>query len=694
MPDEAQSPKPHDSRRDLEGCRGRRIARHRDRLKRAKPGQASDSIHNSRPNQASDDSHASTPTEAAALSANGDWPAVIREKLRLLPNKPGVYLFKNGQGKVLYVGKAKRLPARVRSYFAAGRPQAERTMQLLEQVRDFDYLVTQSETEALILEASLVKSYSPRYNVMLKDDKSFPFLKIDIKDPFSRLVLTRRIVPDGSRYFGPYTHVKELRKLLRTLRKVFPLRTCSDRQMRQKKRPCLDYYLGLCPGPCAGLITPEQYRVTVDNLIDFLEGRGQHLLDEWRARMEEHARGLRFEESAKLRDDIAGLEQLMETQRMADAMRPDLDVVGLVVRGGRAMVTVLSHREGAVIASRRVEITRAEQAEPPDMMEAILADHYRQQTRVPPLLLVSVLPRNPDLVMQWLSESAGRKVRVRKPLRGRHAALLRAAEENAHLTLEERELIERGRDARMASEVYALQEAQRLPAAPERIEGYDVSNLQGGNAVGSKVLFVNGRPRKSEYRRFKIRSVEGADDFAMLGEILGRRLRRLSEGEVAPDLILVDGGVGQVNRAASVLRGEGYAAIPLIGLAKREEEIHLPEPAGVAPEAANIEDSARRPVVHLPRSSPALQLLQRVRDEAHRFAIGYHRHLRGKRGARSPLERVPGLGRRRAAELLARFGGLDGLARASEEEIRQVPGIGPALSVRILAVLREAGLHE
>jgi len=620
--------------------------------------------------------HSSPP--ARGESTPHDPQARLREKLRLLPNAPGVYLFKDEQGRVLYVGKAKRLPARVRSYFR-GTAASERTGQLLAQARDLDYLVTASETEALILEASLVKSHAPRYNVMLKDDKSFPFLKIDVGDPFPRLTLTRRIVPDGSRYFGPYTHVKTLRKLLRTLRRVFPLRTCSDRQMRRKRRPCLDYSLGLCPGPCAGLITPEEYRVTVDQLIAFLEGRGQHLLEEWRARMAGLASELRYEESAKLRDEIAGLEQLMESQRMADAQRPDLDVIGLSARGAAAVATILSHRDGSVIATRRVEISRAEQAAAPEIIAAVLADHYRQQRQIPPLLLVSVLPRQAELLERWLSEAAGRRTRIRQPRRGPHAALLRAAEENAHLLLEERELIERGSSERKAAALYAVQEALGLPAAPGRIEGYDVSNLQGGNAVGAKVLFVNGHPLKSGYRRYRIRTVEGADDFAMLAEILGRRLRHLGEGEDRPDLILIDGGLGQVNRAAAVLGKEGQGAIPVAGLAKREEEIYTP---------------ARAVPLRLPRTSPALQLLQRVRDEAHRFAVGYHRELRGTRLVRSPLDGIKGLGKTRSAALLARFGGLPGLARAGEEEIRSVPGIGPELARRILATLKQAGLHD
>ena len=626
------------------------------------------------------ESRTQPPRESEALSGGDDASshALIEQKLRLLPPSPGVYLFKDARGRVIYVGKAKRLPARVRSYFRGGPPATERTEHLVREVRDLETIVTTSETEALILEASLVKSYAPHYNVQLKDDKRFPFLKIDGQDAFPRLVLTRRIVPDGSRYFGPFTHVKELRKLMRTLRRVFPLRTCSDRQMRQKRRPCLDYFIGLCPGPCAGLITPVEHRRTVDDLIAFLEGRGRHLLDQWHARMETAARELRFEESARLRDDIAGLEQLMESQRMADAERPDLDVIGLTVRGGQAVATVFSHREGAVIASRRVTLTHADFAGQAEIMEAVLADHY-QQRPAPPLVLVSALPPNPELVEGWLRKSAERRVRLRRPQRGPHLQLLKAAEENAHLFLEERELIERGRRERMAGAVYAVQQALGLAAPPARIEGYDISNLLGGDAVGSQVLFMNGEPRKSGYRHYRIKTIQGADDFAMLGEVLGRRLRRLASGEDEPDLLLIDGGLGQVARVRQVLGEEGYAHLPVVGLAKREEEIHLP---------------GRALPLRLPRSSPALQLLQRVRDEAHRFAVGYHRKLRGRRITRSPLDGVPGLGKARARAVLDAFGGLAELSRASEDEIRAVRGIGPGLARRIVSALEETGLRS
>jgi len=613
--------------------------------------------------------------ETAAQSTR--WKASVEEKLHLLPNAPGVYLLRDGGGKILYVGKAKRLPARVRSYFRGTRAPDERIAELRRRIRDFDYVVTASETEALVLEASLVRAHAPRFNVELKDDKRYPFLAINTQHPFPRLLLTRKIGADGTRYYGPFTHVKDVRKLLRTLRQVFPLRSCSDRRLDQGGRACLDYFINLCPAPCTGLVTGEIYRATVDTLIAFLEGRGEELLRRWRARMKAHASDLRFEESAHVRDNIERLEQLMESQRMVDMQRPDLDAIGLVVRGARAAAAVFSHRDGAVVRTHRLAIEQARWADAAEIMEAVLTQHYEHRRRIPPLLLCSELPRDAEVVGRWLSDRAGRRVRLVRPQRGKRAELVRGALQNAHFLLEERELLAHGRRERLDASLYALQEALGLAGAPYRIEGYDISMLQGTDAVGARVLFVNGVPRKAGYRRYRIRSVEGSDDFAMLGEMVQRRARRLAEEEgeeKEPDLILVDGGRGQVNRASEVLCAEGFADLPVIGLAKREELIFLPD----------------QPVpVRLPRSSPGLQLLQRVRDEAHRFAVGYHRTLRSKRLKSSALQGVPGLGAKRAALLLRHFGSVAALRRASADEIMRVPGIGPRLAAGIAQVLRD-----
>ncbi|MBM3318369.1 MAG: excinuclease ABC subunit UvrC, partial [Candidatus Eisenbacteria bacterium] len=605
------------------------------------------------------------------------WRQALERKLALLPDAPGVYLLRGRGGRLLYVGKAKRLPPRVRSYFrgpATGDPRRDALRGL---VRDLDYIVAASETEALLLEANLVRAHAPRFNVELKDDKRYPYLRLDAAHPFPRLEVVRRAPPDGARYFGPFVHAGDLRRLLRSLRRIFPLRSCADRRLARGGRECLYHHIGLCRAPCTGRIEEAAYRRLVEDLTAFLEGRGEALLSHWRGEMERSAEGLRFEEAARLRDDIGRLRSLMEAQRVVDPRRPDLDAVALVGRGPRAALAVFSHRGGAVVGAWRIAVRRAREAAPAEIMEAALTRHYQERERVPSLILVNHPPRNREILEAWLGERAGGGARIRAARSGPRARLLQAAADNARLWLEELELAGRGRRKRSGEAVQALHSALRLPVAPRRIEGYDVSHLQGGHAVGSLVTFVDGRPLKSGYRHFRIRAAPAADDFAALAEVLGRRLARLrEEGEEAPDLILIDGGRGQAARAAAVLAGQGRGDLPLAALAKRAEEIFLP---------------GEREALRLPRASPGLQLLQRVRDEAHRFAVGYHRRLRSRFLDESPLEKIPGLGPARSRALLEHFGGLSALRAAGRDRIMAVPGIGPGLAGRIEEALRGGG---
>jgi excinuclease ABC subunit C len=602
------------------------------------------------------------------------WKLALERKLELLPASPGVYLLKDGAGKIIYVGKAKRLPNRVRSYFRGSGTGDPRNAALRDAVRDLDYVAVESETEALLLEANLVRAHAPRFNIDLKDDKRYPYLKLTVTHAFPKLEVARRVLPDHARYFGPFVHVKDLRKLLRSLRQIFPLRSCTDRRLERGERECLYYHIGLCRAPCTRRIDEAAYGRIVADLTEFLEGGGSRLLHEWEREMHRLAGELRYEDSARLRDDIARLTQLMESQRVVDPQQPDLDAIALVTRGERAAVAVFSHRAGGVVGTWRFTVKHARLAEPGEIMEAILTRHYQERARVPALLLVGDLPRNRELIARWLAQRAGHRVTITVPKRGARAQLLRAPRENARLWLEELELIASGRERRSSESVRALQDALGLPHAPRRIEGYDISNLQGTDAVGSQVTFVDGEPLKRGYRHYRIRTVEGADDFAMLAEVLERRLAHVRETPAeAPDLILVDGGRGQVARAAEVLAAAGYGELPLLGLAKREEEIFL--------------RGASEGLV-LPRSSPALQLLQRVRDEAHRFAVGYHRRRRRAFLDETPLQRIPGLGRARIRALLDHFGSLPALSEAPAEEVARVPGIGPALAERIVASLK------
>ncbi len=604
------------------------------------------------------------------------WRRRIEQKLRLLPHRPGVYLMKDGRGRILYIGKAKRLPARVRSYFR-GSTTDPRLQLLRERIRGFDYIVTATEAEALVLEANLVKAHAPSFNVELKDDKKYPFLRLEMQKEFPRLLVTRTIRADGARYFGPYIRVKDMRRMLRSLRRMFPLRSCTDHRLRHGHRECLFYFIDMCRAPCTGRIDAQAYGGIVAQLVRFLEGEGEDVVAEWRARMRTSAAELRFEESARLRDDIAWLEQLRDRQRMTDIQRPDLDVIALAARGNRAVAAVFSHREGRVEGTWRTELGRAEEAAPGAIMATVLAEHYQGRAQIPPTVLCDPLPADREVLEDWLSQRAGRRVRIQRPMRGERARLMRAACENAGLALEEIELIEAGRRQRLSASAYALQESLGLSRAPVRIEGYDISNIHGRQAVGSMVVFRDGAPFKSGYRKFRIKEVAGSDDVAMLAEVLRRRAKYLAEEDAeAPDLILIDGGRGQVNRAAATLREAGYGHLPLIGLAKREEEIY--RPGASAP-------------IRMERRSPGLQLLQRVRDEAHRFAVGYHRRLRSREMTRDPLAEVRGLGPRKHRALLDRFGSYGALAQASRAELMATPGIGAQLADQVLQALRGRG---
>lgn len=599
--------------------------------------------------------------------------ANLAAKLDLVPRDPGVYLLKDARGKILYIGKAKRLRLRLRSYFQPAGPGDARRQALVGLVRDLDYVVTASEAEALVLEANLIKSHAPRYNVELKDDKKYPFVKVSVQHDYPRIEVTRRVLADGARYFGPYVRVRDLRKLIRSLRRLFPLRSCTDRRLRQGGRECLDYFIELCPAPCTQRADRKTYRQRVAALVRFLEGRGGSVVREFTTRMGELARELRFEESARVRDDLERIRALAAPQQMTDLERPDLDAVGFAIRGGHAAALILTHRGGRVERTWRLQGERADPAQADEILANLLVRHYQGRGQIPPLLLCSQLPRDAELLAEWLAQRAGHRVRLRQPRRGPKLKLVASAEENAALIAEESALLAEGRRQRSAGAVFALQAALELPQPPYRIEGYDISNVQGRHAVGSMVLFVDGAPRRSGYRRFRIRDVSGADDFAMLAEVLRRRAQRLSEtGAEQPDLVLIDGGKGQLSRAAHVLREADYARIPVIGLAKRAEEIFRPR---------------HRDPLRLPRSSAALQLLQRVRDEAHRFAVTYHRNLRSRELRRSALDEIPGLGPRKRSALLRHFASYAAIARASAEELQAAPGIGPALARKVKETL-------
>ena len=596
--------------------------------------------------------------------------------LARLPARPGVYIMKDGHGKILYVGKAKRLDRRVRSYFRAGGTDHPKQAAFVPRVRAVETVVTDSEVEALILEMTLIKEKRPPYNIQLKDDKRFPFLKITTAEPFPKAVITRRTPRDGSRYFGPYTDVGALRRTMKTLRSVFPIRSCMGKRPGRGPRyqECLDFHIHRCAGPCIGAISQEEYRKLVDRLVLFLSGHEDQVVAELRREMDAASAAREYERAAALRDRIEAVGRLRHRQKMLDTQERDLDVFAFARDEETAHGVVLQVRAGRVLGKESRRLAGVRGQSDGEVMFAFLTQYYRGRERVPAEVLCSASPVDMPLLERWLEKQAGSRVSLRVPRRGRFAGLAHLAEENARLDLE----AARGESVRggLAPEVYALQKALGLASPPVHIEGFDISNIQGAQPVASAVVFHNARPLRSAYRRYRMRSPERPNDFAMMAEVVARRAARILAGEFpVPDLFLVDGGKGQVSAARTALEQEGLEGVPLVGLAKKEELIVVP---------------GRRDPLRLARRDPALLLLMRIRDEAHRFAVSFHRTRRAKAFLASPLDEIPGVGEARKLRLLDAFGSVDDVARATVEEIAAVPGIGPALARAVHDALRPA----
>lgn len=588
----------------------------------------------------------------------------LTQKLAHLPRRPGVYIMKDGKGKVLYVGKAKRIDLRVRSYFNAGGTDHPKQAAFVPRIRDIESIVTDSEVEALLLEMTLIKEKRPPYNIRLRDDKRFPYLKITLGEAFPKAVITRRTPRDGSRYFGPYTDAGALRRTVKTVRTIFPIRSCmGERPGRGTRyRECLDFHIHRCAAPCIDKVDAAAYRRLVDRMVLFLSGRGDEVVRGLNAEMQEAAAALQYERAALLRDRIRGVERLMQRQKMlaGTGTERDLDVFAAARDERTAYGVVLQVRGGTVLGKEKRRLRGVAGREDGEVMAAFLAQYYRDRDATPKEVLASVEPTDRGVLARWLSGKAGHRIEIRVPRRGRFAGLARLAEENARLDLEEA-LGERARGG-LVPEVYALQKVLGLAAPPVHIEGFDISNLQSSHPVASLVVFRNGRPAREAYRKYRMRHPDAPDDFAMMAEVVGRRASRIQAGEFGvPDLILIDGGAGQVHAARTALEQEGLDGVPVVGLAKREEEIVIP---------------GRRGRLRLPRNHQGLRLLIRVRDEAHRFAVTFHRARRTRAGLVSRLDGIPGVGERRKQLLLHAFGSVERLQAAGLEEVAAVPGIG------------------
>jgi len=627
----------------------------------------------------------------------------VLHQVRSLPESPGVYIMRDARGDVIYIGKARRLRDRVRSYFGSSRSLEPKVRFLAESARVIEHVVTRNEAEALHLEATLVKRYQPAHNVRLKDDKHYPYLKVDVQHPWPRVTITRRVANDGARYFGPYASAGSVRRTLDVVKKLFPWRSCTKEITGDDPRPCLDYFIKRCIAPCTSYCTKEEYDAVIAETILFLEGRSAEVLRHTRTEMERAAASLEFERAARLRDQVAAIQRVTERQQMATTTHLDADVFALARQDDEACVQVFFVR-GTVVADTDSFLLDGTKDTPDhEVLSAFLAQFYADATYVPRVVLLPFEPADRAELETVLRERRGGAVELAVPVRGERRGLVQTAEENARESLRmhhARWVVDRDKTE---SALNLLAEELDLPAPPHRIECYDISTIQGTSTVASMVVFLDGRPANQQYRRFRIKTVEGQDDFASMKEVLTRRFRRIAErrraelgddeaaalagaDDAAPDavpdepspwdeipgLVIIDGGKGQLGAALDVMRNLGLRDIPVCGLAKQQEEIFV----------ADLADS-----IMLPRQSEALYLVQRIRDEAHRFAITYHRQVRGKAAVQSVLDTIPGVGPKRKRALLKKFGSVKGVREASIEEIAATVGFTERLAITVKAAL-------
>ncbi len=590
----------------------------------------------------------------------------LEEKIDQVPERPGVYLYKDAKAQVIYIGKAASLRSRVRSYFQESRARDPKTDALVGQIRDVDYIVTGNELEALILESNLVKKHRPRYNIILRDDKHYPFLRLTANEDFPRLVVARRVQKDGAAYFGPFYPATAMRRTLRLVRQLFPLRTCRIKIDGTLPRPCLQYYIHRCNAPCTGWETREGYAKTVREVQRFLEGRSDDLAMELTREMEAAAGDLKFERAAGLRDQIQALNTVREHQKIISTEEAEQDIVGVVRQGADACVQLFFVRKGRLMGRESFFFDRVSGWSSGEILSAFVRQFYARDVTAPPEILLSEEPPEASLTAEWLGQRRGGRVELHAPQRGKKRELVGMAEENAALALQTH-LLARGN--RLQVVLDELERALNLPGPPNRIEGFDISTIQGSETVASMVVWQDGEMKKDDYKRYRIRTVTGTDDFAAMREVLTRRYGRALEGEgLFPDLILLDGGRGQLSAGMKALEDLGLDYLPIASLAKRAEEVYTPEHL--------------QPLV-MDMSSPALQALQKIRDEAHRFAITYHKKLRQRRTISSVLDQIPGVGPTVRTSLLKTLGSAKVVREASVAELAAVPKVTPKLAQRI-----------
>jgi excinuclease ABC subunit C len=602
---------------------------------------------------------------------------LLEQKLDYLPSNPGVYLFKDKKGAILYVGKAGNIKHRVGSYFQRPSEKDVKTLTMLEKVADIDTIVTDTEKEAYILENNLIKEHRPRYNVKLRDDKNYPCLRLSVEEEFPTLRIVRRIKKDHSLYFGPYPSATSLKETLKLIRRLFPIRTCLDTKFSDRLRPCINYEMERCAGPCCGKIDPTQYREMVHQVRMFLEGKNKDLLERLKKRMEEESEQLHFEKAAKIRDQIRHIEEVIEKQKIVLREFLDQDVIGFYRQDHTIVIHPLFVRGGKLLGGKGFTFPSSGLPDE-EVLSSFLHQYYREGKFIPDQILIPKAIPEQALVEQRLTELKGKKVRVLVPVKGDKKYLLQMACENAEkFLLAERE-IEKDRERLLE----ALKERLRLKRFPRRIEAFDISNLQGGYAVGSMVSFEDGEPAKERYRHFKIKTIEGADDYGMMYEVLLRRYQKAVQEDDFPDLVLLDGGRGQLNVAQEVFKELKIKEVDLISLAK-ERTIEVPNRSLPRKSEEKIFHPQYKEPLVLGRHSSILQLLDRIRDEAHRFAITYHKKVRAKGTLRSELGEIPNIGPVRGKALLRYFGSVDKIKKAPVEELAEAPKMNLRLAQRI-----------
>jgi excinuclease ABC subunit C len=613
-------------------------------------------------------------------------PKPLEDQLKGLPAKPGVYLFRGERGEVLYVGKAKSLRPRVRSYFQASADTRSTIAQLPERVRDVEVIVTDTEVEALHLEQNLVKRHRPPFNVRLRDDKSFPYIAVTVEDDYPRVMFTRERHRRGVVYFGPYANAKKVRETLDVLNRVFPYRPCEGpKPGRHSGIPCLDYHIERCLAPCVGYISKEDYRAIIDSVIEFLSGDTKPIQRELERKMRDAAEGERFEEAARYRNRLFAVRNLVERQAADKRSVGTVDVIGIANDGDRAAVQVFPLRDGRLIDRYAFHLENVAGQDTAALLEAFAIEYYGSAPSMPPQIVVPPDSGDTSALAEFLSERRGSRVEVRAPVRGEKRRLQELATQNARLALESESLQVERKRARRVEALEELREALNLESLPLRIECYDVSNIQGESVVGSMVVFQDAMPKKAHYRKFGVRSLDGQDDYAALAEVIARRFARLQDASsedydesfaATPNLVVIDGGKGQLAAALAAMQAYDLPRVAVISLAKRVEEVFVP--------------GQSEPIV-LDRNSPGLHLLQRVRDEAHRFALDFHRQRRQAKARESIFDTLPGVGPARRRALLQHFGSAERFLAASQEELEGVPGMPAKTARSIYAQLHKAG---